>query len=218
MQTRDWFGILTFVLSVGLPATVFLTILGLGMGFLIGLALALVRTYANEEITWLAIAYEKVFRGIPVLVLMFIFLVGTGWSSFLAAGLALGLRGGAYQSQIIRGAILSVDTSQSLAASAVGMSQMQTARHIVLPQAFRLAIPGWSNEYAVVLKDTAWAGQIGQLDLLRAVDYLTAEEPVLFFLSTIVVTVIYFALTYPITRLAAERMSKRLKELGLGGN
>jgi polar amino acid transport system permease protein len=214
---RDWYGILSFLVVVGLPATLLLTAIGFLMGFIIGLSLALVRTYASEEIQWLAIAYEKVFRGIPVLVLMFIMAVGTSVGAILAGGLALGLRGGAYQSQIIRGAILSVDANQAVAASAIGMNRMQTARHIVLPQAFRLAIPAWSNEYAVVLKDTAWAGQIGVLDMLQGVDYITAEVPVLFFTATIVVTVIYFLLTYPVTRIAAERMSKRLKELGLGG-
>ncbi|MHA2213627.1 MAG: ABC transporter permease subunit, partial [Candidatus Thorarchaeota archaeon] len=152
MQERDLPSLLVFIITAGLPATLFLTVVGLGMGLLIGVALALIRVYAEEDITLLAKAYEGLFRGVPVLVLMLLFLVSTGWSAFFSAGLALGLRSGAYQSQIVRGAILSVNESQMIAAYSIGMNRMQTARHIVLPQAFRLALPGWSNEYAVVTK------------------------------------------------------------------
>lgn len=218
MQERDLPSLLVFIITAGLPATLLLTVVGLGMGFLIGVALALIRVYAEEEIAILASAYENLFRGIPVLVLMLLFLVSTGWSAFFSAGLALGLRSGAYQSQIVRGAILSVSESQMIAAYSVGMNRMQTARHIVLPQAFRLALPGWSNEYAVVTKDTAWAGAIGVLDMVKAVDYLIFEDPVTFLPAILAVTLTYFFLTYPITRFAGEQMSKRLRSLGLGGN
>jgi polar amino acid transport system permease protein len=209
---------LVYIITAGLPATLLLAVVGLGMGFLIGVALALIRVYAEEDIAILARAYENLFRGIPVLVLMLLFLVSTGWSAFFSAGLALGLRSGAYQSQIVRGAILSVSESQMIAAYSVGMNRMQTARHIVLPQAFRLALPGWSNEYAVVTKDTAWAGAIGVLDMVKAVDYLVFENPLTFLPAILAVTLIYFFLTYPITRFAGEQMSKRLRSLGLGGN
>jgi polar amino acid transport system permease protein len=209
---------LVFIITAGLPATLLLAVAGLGMGFLIGVALALIRVYAEEEIALLAKAYENLFRGVPVLVLMLLFLVSTGWPAFFSAGLALGLRSGAYQSQIVRGAILSVSESQMIAAYSIGMNRMQTARHIVLPQAFRLALPGWSNEYAVVTKDTAWAGAIGVLDMVKAADYLVFENPVLFLPVILAITLTYFVLTYPITRYAGEVMSKRLKSLGLGGD
>lgn len=218
MQERDFPSLLAFIITAGLPATLLLTVAGLGMGFLIGLALALIRVYAEDEIAIIAQAYENVFRGIPVLVLMLLFLVVTGWSAFFSAGLALGLRSGAYQSQIVRGAILSVEANQATAAYALGMDRMQAARHIVLPQAFRLALPGWSNEYAVVIKDTAWAGAIGMLDMVKAVDYLIFEDPIIFLPAILSVTIIYFFLTYPLTRYAGEKMSKRLRSLGLGGN
>ncbi len=218
MQERDLPSLIAFIITAGLPATLLLTVAGLGMGFLVGLGLALIRVYAEEDIAILAKAYENVFRGIPVLVLMLLFLVLTGWPAFFSAGLALGLRSGAYQSQIVRGAILSVNDSQVIAAQSLGMDRMQTARHIVLPQAFRLALPGWSNEYAVVTKDTAWAGAIGILDMVKAVDYLVFENPIVFLPAILAVTITYFFLTYPITRYAGEKMSKRLSSLGLGGN
>ena len=218
MQERDLPSLIAFIITTGLPATILLTVAGLGLGFLIGLGLALIRVYAEEDIAVLAKAYENVFRGIPVLVLMLLFLVITGWPAFFSAGLALGLRSGAYQSQIVRGAILSVNDSQVIAAQSLGMDRMQAARHIVLPQAFRLALPGWSNEYAVVTKDTAWAGAIGILDMVKAVDYLVFENPIIFLPAILAVTITYFFLTYPITRYAGEKMSKRLSSLGLGGN
>ncbi|MGY5874077.1 MAG: ABC transporter permease subunit, partial [Candidatus Thorarchaeota archaeon] len=178
MQERDLPSLIGFIIAAGLPATLLLTAAGLGLGFLIGLSLALIRVYAEEDIANIAKAYENLFRGVPVLVLMLLFLVMTGWPAMFSAGLALGLRSGAYQSQIVRGAILSVNESQTIAAYALGMNRMQGARHIVLPQAFRLALPGWSNEYAVITKDSAWAGAIGVLDMVKAVDYLVFENPI----------------------------------------
>lgn len=218
MQERELPSLIFFIITAGLPATIILTIAGLGLGFIIGLTLALIRVYAEEDIAVIAKAYENVFRGVPVLVLMLLFLVMTGWPAMFSAGLALGLRSGAYQSQIVRGAILSVNDTQMIAAHAIGMNRMQTARYIVLPQAFRLALPGWSNEYAVITKDTAWAGAIGILDMVKAVDYLVFEDPIIFLPAILAVTLTYFFLTYPITRYAGEQMTKKLGSLGLGGN
>jgi polar amino acid transport system permease protein len=216
VQERDLSSLIVFIITAGLPATLLLTAAGLAMGFIIGVTLALIRVYAEEDIAILAQGYENIFRGIPVLVLMLLFLVMTGWPAMFSAALALGLRSGAYQSQIVRGAILSVNENQMLAAYALGMNRTQTARHIVLPQAFRLALPGWSNEYAVVTKDTAWAGAIGVLDMVKASDYLVFESPVTFLPAILAITMIYFFLTYPVTRYAGERMSKKLRSLGLG--
>ena len=153
-NTPDIFTIFFYILTAGLPATLALTALGLLLGFFLGLTLALMRVYGGIELNWLASGYEKLLRGIPLLVLIFIFTFGIpGLFWYLeplerpigGVVLALALRSAAYQSQIFRGAILSVHPGQMEAARALGMSRFQSFRHIVFPQALRLSVPGWSN-------------------------------------------------------------------------
>ncbi len=223
----DFLRILEFVLVFGLPATLFLTFSGLVIGFFLGVLLALARVYGNKPLQVIAEGYEKVLRGIPLLVLMVLFGIGLAFlftwvgrglpAAFAAAIFALGIRSAAYQSQIFRGAILSVSEGQLLAARSIGMSQLQATRHIVLPQAFRLSLPSWANEYAVVIKDSSLALVLGIPELVKVAFDFTSPNPALFFLTMIVLTLIYFCFTYPVTRFLGEFMSKRLKNLGLGG-
>jgi polar amino acid transport system permease protein len=217
---------LFFVLENGLIYTLFITAVSLASGFVLGLTLAIMRVYGGIELNWLANGYEKIFRGIPLLVLIFIFafgLPGIFWyldplDRLLASViLALGIRSGAYQSQIFRGAILSINPGQMEAAQSLGMSRMQSFRHIILPQALRISIPGWSNEYAVVIKDSSFAGAVGTFEMTFAAYIWGFRSVELFTLSMGVVAILYFLFTFPITRLFGERQTKKLKELGMGG-
>jgi polar amino acid transport system permease protein len=131
--------------------------------------------------------------------------------------LALALRSGAYQSQIFRGAILSVDLGQMEAGRALGMSQMKAFRHIILPQALRLSVPSWSNEYAVVIKDTSFAFEVGVIEMTRWAYRWGANFPELWILSLAILAVTYFLFTFPVTKFLGERQSKKLKKLGLSG-
>ncbi|MFW9895220.1 MAG: amino acid ABC transporter permease [Candidatus Thorarchaeota archaeon] len=218
--------ILIFILRVGLPYTLLLTGLGLLIGFILGVSLALMRIYGSIELRWFSNGYEKIFRGIPVLVLIYIFYFGLSdlfWfvhpvqKPLVSMVLALGLRSAAYQSQIFRGAILSVHPGQTDAARALGMSGSQTFRHIIFPQAIRLAVPSWSNEYSVVIKDSSFAYAIGIVELTKAAyDYSRAFRGT-WALSLGLLAILYFILTFPITKTFGERQTKRLKELGMGG-
>jgi polar amino acid transport system permease protein len=166
-ETPDLPSIFFYIIYKGLPTTLLLTGVGLLIGLVIGLLLALMRIYGGKELMWLASGYEKVFRGIPILVLIFLFAVVIPYQFFwfitpqqrpvVSVFLALGLRSGAYQSQIFRGAILSVNPGQMEAAVSLGMSRFKAFIHIIFPQALRLAVPSWSNEYAVVIKDSSFA-------------------------------------------------------------
>jgi len=215
-----------YILKIGLPYTLLLTILGLLIGFIIGMMLALMRIYSGIELSWLARTYEKIFRGIPILVLIYIFAYGlTGLFWFIELSqrplasivLALGLRSGAYQSQIFRGAILSVSPGQTDAARALGMSGNQTFRHIIFPQAIRLAVPSWSNEYAVVIKDSSFAYAVGIVEMTKvAYEYSRAFQGT-WALSIGILAILYLLLTFPVTKLFGERQTKKLKELGMGG-
>jgi polar amino acid transport system permease protein len=213
-----FFDILFYIIRVGLGQTLLLTVLGLLWGFILGLALALMRVYGGKELNFVGSIYEKIFRGIPLLVLIYLFAFGvrnlTALSSIV---LALALRSGAYQSQIFRGAILSVNPGQMEAAQAIGMNKVKAFRYIVLPQALRLAVPSWSNEYAVVIKDTSFAYEVGIIEMTRAAYYVSVNFRGLWAFSMAVVAITYFIFTYPITRIVGERQSKKLEELGIMG-
>lgn len=216
-----------FILEFGLFYTLFITAISLLTGFLIGISLALMRVYGSKEFEWFANFYEKVFRGIPLLVLILIFSAGMPGLFYyldpldrLLAGviLALGLRSAAYQSQIFRGAILSVNPGQMEAGRALGMSGFQAFRHIVMPQALRLAVPSWSNEYAVVIKDSSFAGYYGTIvEMTLAATIWGGRSLELFSLSMGVVAIVYLLFTYPVTRVFGERQIKKLNTLGMGG-
>ena len=225
-DTPDPFSIFFYILTSGLPATLGLTALGLLLGFVLGLTLALMRVYGGIELNWLASGYEKLLRGIPLLILIFIFTFGIPslfWylepleRPIAGVVLALALRSAAYQSQIFRGAILSVNPGQMDAARALGMSGFQSFRHVVFPQALRLAVPSWSNEYAVVIKDSSFAYAVGIIEMTKAALRISANFPEIWALSMGVVAILYFIFTYPVTKLIGERQTKKLKNLGMGG-
>ena len=226
-EVPDLTSIFFYIITRGLPNTLILTALGLLLGFVIGILLALMSVYGATELRWLSSGYEKLLRGIPILVLIYIFrwgMPGLFWyfdnlyeKSLASVILALALRSGAYQSQIFRGAILSVSPGQMEAGSALGMTRLQAFRYIVMPQALRLAVPGWSNEYAVVIKDSAFALDVGVFEMTKAANQLSVNYPQLFTLVMFVAAIIYFLFTFPITKIFGDRQSKRLKKLGMGG-
>ena len=222
----DPLNIFFYILTEGLSSTLILTFFGLLIGFALGIILALMRVYGAKEIGWFASGYEKLFRGIPLLILIFIFAFGIPslfWylepleRPIAGVILALGLRSGAYQSQIFRGAILSVNPGQMEAGRALGMSGVQSFRHVVFPQALRLAIPSWSNEYAVVIKDSSFAYAVGIIEMTKAALRVSANFPELWALSMGLVAILYFIFTYPVTKLFGERQTRKLKDLGMGG-
>jgi polar amino acid transport system permease protein len=226
-ETPDLPSIFFYIISKGLPTTLLLTGIGLLIGLVIGLSLALMRIYGGKELMWLASGYEKLFRGIPILVLIFLFAVAIPYQFFwfispllrplVSVILALGLRSGAYQSQIFRGAILSVNPGQMEAAVSLGMSRFKAFIHIIFPQALRLAIPSWSNEYAVVIKDSSFGFAVGLIDITYSGYLYSVNFQQLWAPTMIIVAIIYFIFTFPITNLFGERQTKKLKRLGMGG-
>ncbi len=150
----------------------------LALGLVVGLVLALMEVYGNRPAVVAATLVDRFFRGVPAAVLLFLFYYGFSdfynISSFAAAILALGLRSGAYQSQIFKGAIMAVPEGQMIAARAAGMTKTKAIRHIVLPQAVRHAIGPWSNEFSAELKATSLAYLIGVVELLRRGKYIVS--------------------------------------------
>ena len=170
-------------LITGIIATLGLVIAALGIGFLIGLPAAVGQVYGSRSVRAAINTYVWFFRGLPLLVLLFLFYfgifpaIGLGdLSPFLVGAFVLGLHGGAYQAEIFRGAILSIGEGQMTAARSLGMSRGQAIRHVVLPQALLIALPGWSNEYPTVLTDTSVTYAIGVMELLTRASVIVSTE------------------------------------------
>lgn len=164
----------------GAGVTVGLAVSLLGLGLIVGTALAVVQVYGHWTLFTGATLVERFFRGVPAVVLLFLFYYGISKfyniSSFSAAVLALGLRSAAYQSQIFRGSILAIPRGQMSAARAIGMTKLMAIRTIIIPQAFRLAIGPWTNEAMSELKDTSLAYTIGVVELLRQASYIVSSS------------------------------------------
>ena len=114
--------------------------------------------------------------------------------------IVLGLISSAYQSQIIRGAILSIPEGQLKAARAIGMSDFKAIVFIILPQALRLALPGWTNEYTIIMKDSAITYALGVTEILARARHV-AERTYQHFWIYILAGFIFLALTYIGTKL-----------------
>lgn len=170
----EWLQLLQRFLSDflrGAGVTLELTAVGLALGFALGLFLALVKIYAPRWLSGFATAYIEIFRGTPLLVQLFLIYyglpsLGITLSQTLSAYLALGLNSAAYQAEYLRGAIQAIGPSQMMAGRSIGLSRWQTIRHVILPQALRLALPSWSNEPISLLKTTAVVFLIAVQDLM----------------------------------------------------
>jgi polar amino acid transport system permease protein len=190
--------LVTFLLK-GLLVTLQIFLIALPMGFLLGISLALVRVYGNPWFSKFAVVYSTVMRAVPALVMLFIiYFVITGaidLPAFWAGSLSLGIVTSANQMEVFRGAIQSVGPEQMRAARAIGMTKGKAIRYIILPQALRLAIPPWSNEVAIVLKDTSLIYAIGVPEMLRQAEYFSAStyQP---FLAFGACAALYFLLTF----------------------
>ena len=178
----------------------------IAVGYVLGTVIALLQVYGGRTLGTLARVYEWIFRSIPALVLLFLFYYGPprfglGISAFAAATLALGFRSSAYQSQIFRGAIQSIASGQMMAARSMGMGTIRAIVSIILPQAFRLSIPGWTNEFASVIKDTTLAYAVGYTEVLRTARLVFDTHYDLAMHVLIVVALVFLVLTYAGTTL-----------------
>lgn len=202
------------------PNTLLISILSFILGFAIGIPIAMLRIYGNKLLKAFANAYEKVFRSIPVLVIMLFFYFGLGGlihtfkEPFFTAILSLGLVSAANQSQIFRSAIGSVGKSQMMAAISLGLPTVKAVRHVILPQAFIVAVPGLGSEIALLIKDSSYAFIIGVMELMKHANILRAATRSMI-VPYISAAIIYIALTFPLANYLDRWGSRKKRELGL---
>lgn len=208
---------LPFILQGGL-ITVTAVVGAMFLGLAIGVPLAVAQVYGNKAMRFLSGTYVWFFRGVPILVLLFLFyfglftFIGLNLSGLAAATIVLGMTSGAYQSQIFRGSILALSKGQLKAARALGMSDGLAIRSIILPQALRLSIPGWSNEYSIILKDSALAFVLGASEIMARTHFIASRtyKHLPLYLTA---AVLYFLLTWAGV-VALRALEKRVRIKG----
>ncbi|CAL9538061.1 MULTISPECIES: amino acid ABC transporter permease [Streptomyces] len=169
----------------GLGNTIWISIASMALGLVLGVLFAVMRLSKNPVTSTIAWFYIWFFRGTPVYVQLLIWfnlalifpILNLGFykdemtqvmTPFLAALLGLGLNEGAYMAEIVRAGIQSVDEGQTEASHALGMTQTQTMRRVVLPQAMRVIVPPTGNEFINMLKTSSLVVAVQYFDLLRA--------------------------------------------------
>ncbi len=168
-------------LLAGVGNTALIVVAAMLIGLILGVPAAAALVYGPRWLRVLLTVYLWFFRGVPVLALLFLFYFGLftwlGWNipALAAVAIVLGCTTGAYQANIFRGAILSLPPGQFRAACALGLGRWQAVRTIILPQALRLAIPAWSNEYSIILKDSALAFVVGAPEIMARTQFVASR-------------------------------------------
>ncbi len=186
---------------VGSFATMAIVCCALALGFMLGVPLAVAQVYGGPPGRWLVGFYVWIFRGTPILVLLYLFyftlsdFVGYNLPAFWEGCLVLGLASAAYQSQIFRGSILSLPQGQLKAARALGMRDITGITTVILPQALRLSIPGWTNEFSILLKDSTLVFMLGGAPELMARSHFVASRTYEYLAFYALAGVLYFCIT-----------------------
>ena len=167
-------------LGHGLVYTVMVTLVCSMTGLVVGLLLSSLYRLSIRSISFLINIYTYIFRGVPVLVLLFMVYfglpsIGLKPPPLMAMALSLGLVAGAYLTEVFRGAFNSVDSAEIIAAQAMGMSRIQILRYVEIPQMLRFAIPGMVNEFTSVLKYSPFAYTVGIPEITKEAMTLTAN-------------------------------------------
>jgi His/Glu/Gln/Arg/opine family amino acid ABC transporter permease subunit len=200
-------------LLAGYAMTIFLTCVTMALALVLGLLVSLLRTSEFKPLRFASGVYVEFFRNTPLLVQLFILffalpklppidlpVIGrVRWllSPLQAAIIGLTLYTGAYTAEAFRSGLLSIDKGQSEAARALGLTYLQTRRHIVVPQAFRVAVPLLTSILSALFRNTALVSTIGVLELLAAADRIQQQNFRTFELFT-VAGILYLSLTLPL--------------------
>jgi polar amino acid transport system permease protein len=205
----------------GVASSLSISILSLLFGLILGLPLSFIRVYGNRTSQLFVDAFEKIFRGIPELVLMLMFYFGVGLyipnpfkNAFFTATFVLSLRSAANQSQIFRGAIRGIGEEQMVAARSLGLSRLQSITHVMMPQVFIFSTPGLGSEYALLVKDSSYAFVIGVLDIMEITDRIrkATMDTVTPYITA---AFLYILLTFPIATWLDTWGSRKKRQLGL---
>lgn len=166
--TQNW-----SALSSGLITTIWVTLVAFVLAMVIGILIGLMRSSQSMLLSGIALVYVDIMRGVPLLVLAFFIyfgipqMTGLNLSASLAGILTLSLNAAAYIAENVRGGIQAVAKGQAEAGRSLGLNYGKTMRRIILPQAFKIMIPSFINQFVITLKDTSILSVIGLVELTQ---------------------------------------------------
>ena len=205
----------------GLGVTIALALISFAIAMVIGIIFGMFSVSPYKPLRWIAEIFVDVIRGIPLMIVAAFIFWGipnliesmTGQQSpinaFVAGTIALSLNAGAYIAEIVRGGIQAVPVGQMEASRSLGISYSKTMRKIILPQATKIMLPNFVNQFVIALKDTTIVSAIGLAELFKTGKDIIARNYQSFRMYAIL-AVLYLIITTLLTRLA-KRLEKRIK-------
>ncbi|MBR4285077.1 MAG: amino acid ABC transporter permease [Methanocorpusculum sp.] len=220
-QIPFWTDILLPALVDGLWVTLQLVALTAPFGFLLGFLIAVCRVYGPKPLQALAKLYVIFFRGCPLLVLLFLLYfglpsIGIVLGSYLSALFGFILCNSAYNSEYLRGGLQSIKGGQMLAARSLGMTKIQAILHVVIPQAFRRALPGVSNEFIYLIKYSSLAYVVTVIEMTGAAKIIATKYFAYF--EAFAAVGIFYLILVSIATIALGKLEKKLAIPGVSGS
>ncbi|WP_316572161.1 amino acid ABC transporter permease [Neobacillus sp. YIM B06451] len=192
--------------------TLKLTVVSVLVGIVIGLFFALLKISKVKVLGYISDIYVYLVRGTPLIVQIFILYFGISGifllPDFWAASLALAFHNGAYIAEIFRGSIQAVDNGQMEAGRSLGMSKGLTMRRIILPQAFRRALPPLGNQFIIGLKDSSLAAFISMNELFNVATTLGSNN--FDEMTYLLIVAVYYLILVALLTFIVNRFEKRL--------
>jgi polar amino acid transport system substrate-binding protein len=192
--------------------TLLVSVLAMLLAIPLGIGVALGRLYAPRPLAALAGAYVEIYRGTPVLLQLYILYYGLAdtirLSPLVAAVIGLGMNYAAYEAEVYRAGVQAVPKGQLEAALSLGMSLPLALRRIVMPQAFRLALPSVTNDFIALLKDSSLVSIITVVELTKRMT-IVAVDVRSHVLPGLLCAGLYFAMSYPLS-VFARKLEERL--------
>ncbi|SFJ15651.1 amino acid ABC transporter membrane protein, PAAT family (TC 3.A.1.3.-) [Halobacillus dabanensis] len=192
--------------------TLALTAISILIAIFIGLMFAFMKISKIKPLEWLANIYIYVVRGTPLIVQIFVFYYGLTeiWmiSGFWSVALGLAFHNGAYIAEIFRGSIQSIGKGQTEAGRSLGMSNILTMRRIILPQAFRRALPPLGNQFIIGLKDSSLAAFIGVSEIFAVAT--TQGSNTFDYMTWLLVSAVWYLILVFLLTLAVSAIEKKM--------
>lgn len=201
----------------GLGVTLEITLAAILIGTVLGIVLAFMKMSQWRWLRTPAKIYIEMIRGTPTTVQLLIMYMGVFASvsapKWIIASLAFGMNSAAYVAEIVRGAVESVDHGQTEAGYSLGFSKFQTTMRIVLPQAAKIALPTYTSEFIVLLKETSIAGYIAMEDLTKVASMITSRTFNAWF-PLLTAALLYFVMTFTLSKIFGH-FERRLRKSDL---
>lgn len=206
-------------LNRGLGMSILLIVPSALGGIIIGITAGSVRAFGSRTMAMLGDGYAALFRGTPLVVQLFVLYfglpnIGIYLSPYWAAVIGFMLCSGAYQSEYVRGALVSIRRNQYLAAEALGFTRVQTLVWVIIPQAMRRALPGCGNEIVYLIKYSSLAYVVTFMELTGEGKTIATEH--FRFTEVFLVIGCYYLVLVSVAKIILRKAEQRLHVPGFG--